>query len=974
MKRAIFLTITFIMFWSIITEAQSVPPKREFRAAWLSTVTNIDWPTSASNSMEQNKKDMIKILDYLKAANVNAVVFQVRPACDAMYYSEIEPWSSWFTGEQGKAPNPFWDPLEFAVEEAHKRGMELHAWFNPYRVTRSTWNLPLDEKNPAVKHPDWVLNVDGDKILDPGLPQVREYVLSVIMDVVRRYDIDAVHFDDYFYLEGITTQDDKTFADYNRGFTDRGDWRRDNVNELLRMIYNGIQNEKPTVKFGQSPAGIWKSGVPPNIFGRSAYSAIYCDAVAWLNEQIIDYLAPQLYWPFGGSQDYGTLAPWWASKRNARHIYPGLPFYRVGETSMDATQIGRMIKLNRKTDGIEGEIFFTAHNFNDNPLHVTDTLKNNYYKYKALIPVMEWKDLVPPQNPQNLRFAKVDGLGIEALTWDKPTDNDVARYVIYSFDSPTVNQSDIEDATKIFDITSKNYFIVTSSFPTQKKYYVVTALDHNNNESLISNVYEFQPNNTLPAQPTLSFPSNGANDVGDTVVVRWNYANHASSYSLLVATDAAFNNKIVNVTGIIDTSYIVTGMKGETTYYWKVNSSNVNGQSAYSDVFSFTTAFPAAPALISPADLSTNQALDVNLQWASRNDAINYELQVYEGLSIIASALLKDTIVTTNNFQLTNLQPNTIYQWRVKVKNSFGTSAWSNFYKFKTLSILPDVPSLISPLTGNKSVPDSVVLIWNKAAYAKYYSLQLALDNNFTNVFLNQNNIYDTTFTAKGLSGETTYYWRVRSVNNSGNSNYSSVNTFSTGFPKTPVIISPSDLQTNVGINAKLKWLPSSVISEYQVQVSKDVNINPSKMVVDSVVTDTVLITPTLAFNTVYSWRVRAFNDLGSSAWTNVYKFKTVVTDVDDESILPKEYKLYQNYPNPFNPITKIEFDIPKQSKVLLKVYNLLGQEIAELINKNYSPGKYSIEFNAENLPSGIYFYKLISGSNIFTKKMVLLR
>lgn len=973
MRQVFYILILTVSIFSAIY-AQAMPPKREFRAAWLSTVTNIDWPSSPSNSMSTNKKDLIKILDYLKDANLNAVVMQIRPACDAMYYSEIEPWSYWFTGQQGKAPSPLWDPLEFAVEEAHKRGMELHAWFNPYRVRNASWNLQLDKKNVAVQHPDWVLTVDGNQILDPGLPQVREHVLNVVMDVVRRYDIDAVHFDDYFYLEGITNQDDQTFAQYNRGFTDRGDWRRDNVNELLRMIHNAILAEKPYVKFGQSPAGIWKSGVPSNIFGRSAYSAIYCDAIAWLNEQIIDYLAPQLYWPFGGSQDYGTLAPWWASKRNDRHIYPGLPLYRVGEPSMDRSQIGRMIKLNRNTDGIYGEIFFTSHNINDNPLSNTDTLKNNYYKYKALIPVMHWKDSVAPQSPIALRFGKVDGVGIEALTWDKPVDDDVARYVIYSFDSPSVNQNDIDDATKIFDITSKNYYQITSKFPTSKKYYAITALDNNNNESLISNVFEFQPSIVIPEQPLLVFPSNGANDVKDTILVKWNYAAHANTYSLQVATDNAFTNKIVDVTGIVDTSYKVTGMTGEKTYYWRVKAVNIYGESSFSNIFSFTTAFPAAPVLQSPADLSLNNVLNPVLQWTQRSDAINYYLQVYEGLSITTSALKVDTIISSSNFQLENLQPGTIYSWRVKVTNQYGTSTWSSVFKFKTVAILPAVPVLISPPNGDKAQPDSALLIWNKSEYAKTYNLLLASDANFSSVLLNQSNISDTILTVKNLTGETDYYWKVRAVNNSGNSNYSDVFKFSTGFPKMPVLLSPTDFQTNVGITPRLRWTPATVPAKYQLQLSKDVIINPAKMVVDTVLSDTGFTSPQLLVNTVYSWRVKAFNDYGESNFTNVFKFKTVVTDVEELVEIPKEFQLYQNYPNPFNPSTKIAFDLPKQSKVTLKVFNLLGQEIAELVNKTLSAGKYNVDFNATNLPSGIYFYKLNSDEHVYTKKMILLR
>jgi len=386
--------------------AQSDSPKRELRAAWITTVWNLDWPNSSSNSTAQKKEDLIEILDYLKAANLNAVVFQIRPACDAMYASTIEPWSSWLTGQQGRAPYPFFDPLEFAVEEAHKRGMELHAWLNPYRVRDDGMNLSLDESNVAKQHPDWVMNIGGDEILDPGLPLVRQHVVDVITDIITRYDVDAIHFDDYFYLEGISNQDDQTFADYPRGFTDRGDWRRDNVHELLRNIYSTIQSVAPHVKFGQGPAGIWKNGVPDGIIGRDNYSVIYSDPVTWLNEQIIDYLAPQLYWEFGGSQDYGKLAPWWAEQRNERHIYPGLAYFFVGQ-SLDKTQIGKMVRFNREAEGIFGEVYYRASNFKENLGGITDTLTDDLYKFKALVPVMDWKDPTPPSAPVNLTYGRV---------------------------------------------------------------------------------------------------------------------------------------------------------------------------------------------------------------------------------------------------------------------------------------------------------------------------------------------------------------------------------------------------------------------------------------------------------------------------------------------------------------------------------------------------------------------------------------
>ncbi|MBE0557047.1 MAG: family 10 glycosylhydrolase, partial [Proteobacteria bacterium] len=248
-------------------------PKREFRGAWIATVTNLDWPSSRGLTAQQQRNELVAILDALYASGINAVVFQIRPECDALYISPYEPWSYWLTGSQGTGPNPVYDPLEFAVSEAHKRGMELHAWFNPYRAYRETNTYPTHATHVTKTHPEWILTCpDGYKIVDPGLPQARDYIAMIVADVVRRYDVDGVHMDDYFYPypeHNFTVQDSASFRDYSRGYPDslKGDWRRGNVNLLVQQMYDSVQAIKPWVKVGMSPFGIWQNGVPPGIFG-----------------------------------------------------------------------------------------------------------------------------------------------------------------------------------------------------------------------------------------------------------------------------------------------------------------------------------------------------------------------------------------------------------------------------------------------------------------------------------------------------------------------------------------------------------------------------------------------------------------------------------------------------------------------------------------------------------------------------------
>lgn len=318
--------------------AMDMPPKREFRGVWLSTVANIDWPKSRYDSDSKKQNDLKNYLLKLKDSGVNAVLMQVRCSCDAMYKSDIEPWSYWFSGTQGQGPSTDWDPLEFAVEEAHKLGMELHAWVNPYRavVSPSSYNNSgyIADSHVTKQHPNWILKFSDVWILDPGLPEVRDYITDVLMDIVNRYDIDGLHMDDYFYpYSGITNEDSETFDDYAGAFGNIHNWRRYNINQLVESVSDSINAVKPWVKWGISPFGIWKPGVPEGINGMDAYNTLYCDPIAWLQAGTVDYITPQCYWPFGGGQDYGTLIPWWAEQayQNGRHFYPGQGLYRQGD-------------------------------------------------------------------------------------------------------------------------------------------------------------------------------------------------------------------------------------------------------------------------------------------------------------------------------------------------------------------------------------------------------------------------------------------------------------------------------------------------------------------------------------------------------------------------------------------------------------------------------------------------------------------
>ncbi len=959
------------------------------RAVWLSTVRNIDWPTSPSNTTEKKVSDLIGIIDYLKDANINTVIMQVRPASDAMYASNVEPWSSWLTGRQGKAPSPFFDPLKIAIEESHKRGMELHAWLNPYRVRLKSYNLALDEKNIAVQHPEWVLDIKGDEILDPGIPEVRQHIIDVITDIITNYDVDAIHFDDYFYLEGITNEDDQTFATYPNGYTNKGDWRRNNVNELMRMIYAKIQEVNPRVKFGQSPPGIWKNGVPSGTYGWDVYNAIYCDAVTWMNEKVIDYLAPQLYWSFGGGQDYGKLAPWWASVSNGRHIYPGLPYYRIKQTPTpisDVSQIGKMVRLNRSHSDIQGEVYFTAHNFEDNNGGITDTLTNNYYKYPALPPVMAWKDAVAPNNPENLRFDRVTGTGTTALTWDVPVGEDIKFYVLYRSTSSSFGSADIDDAKNIFKITSNPYVQVDSNFPTDKAYYYVTALDWNNNESGVSNKFEYQSAIVLPDVPQLAMPLNSEANVPDTINFTWNYANNASSYALKLSTlasDGVTDSIVLQTSSILDTSYQVTGLSGETTYFWSVSATNLAGTSNYSTNYSFTTGFPSTPVLLTPLFQVLDVELNSTFTWGSNVKASSYNFQLFEGLGISSEGIILDTVITDASLQVSNLKSGTFYSWHVSASNASGTSLWSKVFQFKTRVILPAIPTLIEPANNLSTLTDSVIFVWSGDELSLKYRIQVATDEAFSKRLFDIDNIKATTIKLGGFDGATKYYWRVRAANNGGSSTFSDKFMFSTGFPKEPILVYPGYQQLNIELDPTLKWSKADLATEYKVQLSEGLSLNTSNLLIDSVVVgDTSLFFNKLNVASFYTWRVMASNSNGSSVWTEVFQFKTSADSVlaieDNEFTVPKKYLLEQNYPNPFNPSTTISFALPKAGMTTLRIYNIVGQEVATLVDDYLEAGTYSVIFDANSvnvrLTSGLYLYRIESNEFTSIKKMLLIK
>ncbi|MEO5588976.1 MAG: family 10 glycosylhydrolase [Gemmatimonadaceae bacterium] len=396
--------------------SQEAPPvaAREFRAIWVATVSNIDWPSKSGLSTWQQQAELTALLDKAVELHLNAVILQVRTATDALYASKIEPWSEYLTGQMGRAPEPYYDPLAFAVEEAHKRGLELHAWFNPYRSRHPSAKSPISANHISRTNPGIVRTYGKHLWLDPGDSAVRRLSVRVIRDVVNRYDIDGVHIDDYFYpykerdAAGvlISFPDDVTWKRYvaSGGKLGRDDWRRSNVDTFVRDLYKSIKATKPYVKFGISPFGVWRPGNPPPIKGFDAYSELYADSKRWLNEGWMDYFTPQLYWSIDRAEvSYPVLLRWWVSENTkGRNMWPGNYTSRVGasgESGWKAQEIVDQISATRQTKGAGGNVHFSAKVFMQNRDSIVDRLLAGPYAGPALVPASPWLDSIPPRAP-----------------------------------------------------------------------------------------------------------------------------------------------------------------------------------------------------------------------------------------------------------------------------------------------------------------------------------------------------------------------------------------------------------------------------------------------------------------------------------------------------------------------------------------------------------------------------------------------
>ena len=484
------LALLFTIQSSLFTSPAEAQPKREFRGAWIQCVNGQfkGMPT------QQMQKTLSYQLDELKKDGCNAIIFQVRPECDALYESQLEPWSYYLTGQQGRAPQPYWDPLQWMIEQCHQRDMELHAWINPYRAKTKTAHT-LASNHVANRYPERCFDYDGLTLLNPAIKENRDFICEVVSDILTRYDVDGLHIDDYFYpypVVGVDIPDAAFFRVDNGGYNNIGDWRRHNVDLFVEQLYKTVHDIKPWVKVGISPFGIYRNqksdpkGSRTN--GLQNYDQLYADILLWDEQEWMDYCVPQLYWEIGNkAADYDELIHWWNDHCTKSNLYIGEDVERTVKypdaNNPKRHQLAAKRALHNQLPNVKGTVLWYAKAAVDNVGNYGTSLRNNYWKYPVLMPEMPWIDDDAPRKPRKVKVMDIEGKKV--LFWTAPKGDkwyDVAtKYVVYRFDKGEDLNTD--DPTKIIAITRDTHCELPDMPHKTRAVYVVTALDRMQNES-----------------------------------------------------------------------------------------------------------------------------------------------------------------------------------------------------------------------------------------------------------------------------------------------------------------------------------------------------------------------------------------------------------------------------------------------------------------------------------------------------------
>lgn len=479
--------------------------KHEMRALWVASVLNLDFPSTDTLSVAQQKQEFINLLDTMVKYRFNTVVMQIRPSGDAMYSSPFEPWSQFLTGIQGKAPHPYYDPLSFMIAESHKRNIDFHAWLNPYRAIFNYKQAKIADNHPIHEHPKWFVNYGQHTYYNPALPETRHFIAKIVGDIVRRYDIDAIHMDDYFYPYKIPNQefpDEQAFEKYQGNFTinQKEDWRRENVNLIIKELRDTIKQNKPWVQFGISPFGVWRNADKDvkgsnTQAGQTNYDDLYANILLWEEKGWIDYVTPQIYWHIGHpTADYATLVKWWNDNTQKVHLYIGQGLYKIGHGGNylewnTGNEITRQLELNKKYPKVQGSMFFRSKIFEQEDLNgLKDSLQNHYYSKIAFPPPTN----IQTQNPAPVAKLEKMAKNSYKLSWKSLEGKDadaLKYYIIYMFEGKN-KVGDLQNTKSIIKITKKTELILPKNIRKKRRNrsFVITRVNKANQESKISNI------------------------------------------------------------------------------------------------------------------------------------------------------------------------------------------------------------------------------------------------------------------------------------------------------------------------------------------------------------------------------------------------------------------------------------------------------------------------------------------------------
>lgn len=815
-----------LLFFVQLTFAQA--PKREMRATWLTTVWRLDWPSvtvpsatggneaSRQAAIQQQKNDLIKILDGLKAANMNTAFMQVRSMCDAMYQSSYEPWSQFISSERGA--NPGYDPLAYAIEEAHKRGIELHAWLNPYRYSSSQTTHGETAMDYFHTKPGWLLAYDSyAKILNPGLPEVVLQIKKVVGEIVNNYDVDGIVFDDYFYAYGGTsnTLDASTQALYKPANQSIGDWRRANVNKMVAAVYDTIQKIKPFVTFGVSPFGTWTTdatvaaqrGVPlPTGVGTTGnmYAEIYCDPVAWLEEGTVDYISPQLYWTTYSAYPYGKLAPWWSnlSNRFGKHFYsshsisaltaaspaPGAQVIEIenevlennafstieltalskktlsksmlapAATNFTGSEVIAQIDFNRTSDinDAPGSVFYATSklvNTSGFPAYLT----NNRFTQQSLWPAIGWKATPNQTLVENLT------VNAQQVSWNYSGSN--VRYTVYAVPNANRNDAGVFAGSRyLVGVAYYKQYTLPVSISAATHKIAVAVLDRYGNE-FSARVSGESVNNVLSA--TLVFPTANSNALIPCLFT-WEAVAGADSYVWQLSRNAQYTDLVSSRETIQPqfNSTLLTNLQTNTTYYWRVRTRKANMVDTWSDSRMFTS---KKFGITSPTNNAAAVSLTPTIAWDNAGPSSNYSIEIAKTTDFsVANTVVKQTL-TNNSFTVANgiLLSSTNYFVRVSVTVG-SVQAISETVVFTTLDLPIPVPQLTKPTNEATVKGTNIEVCWaqqNSNGFRAELSRDPAFPARGTTLKTVDAYTYCTTYDALTAG---TYYVRVRAATNSG--------------------------------------------------------------------------------------------------------------------------------------------------------------------------------------------------------------